>query len=228
MRKFARILMVGMVAAFGTVGLASTAQAASPTFTVWDASTYEYFWQCDGTAPYTCRTLSGGMLVQVTVANGPRNTPITLGYRIEDITTTAGADYTGTTGSVTVPSGQYVTRIPIPIVNDGVLEPAETLRVRLTSSSVGGDFSDTGIGTIHNGSGMPDDCTLFRPDGQSFGVTCTNRPPTARWQVEVECGEDWPMFVYVQGPIVNGNGTSTASCSGTGLPYIHGWWVRLN
>ena len=82
---------------------------------------------------------------------------------------------------MTIPAGWNNIQITIPIVNDGVLEPDETLRVRLTSSSVGGNLGDTGIGTIFNGSSIPDDCTLFRPDGLSFGVTCTNRPPAARW-----------------------------------------------
>ena len=36
------------------------------------------------------------------------------------------------------------------------------------------------------------------------------------------------MLVYVRGPIITGNGTSTASCSRTGLPSIHGWWIPLD
>jgi hypothetical protein len=226
-RKVLRALTVAAAAALATVGAVPTAHAATPVFTVWDGTGAEYYWNCSGTAPYTCTKHSSFMGVQVTVSNAPRNVPITVGYRVEGITATAGADFTGTTGTITMPAGWFVGWIYIPVVDDAVPEPTETVRVRLTSSSVGGNISDTGIASILNDGSIPRDCTPFRPDGQSYGWTCTNRPPTERWQIEVECGEDWPMFVYVRGNIVTGNGTATATCAGTGLPFVHGWRIVL-
>jgi len=217
--------MVAVTAALIALGISPAAQAANrAVFTVWDSSGIEYYKQCSDTPPFPCGTFSGGLRAQITVANAPKNTAITLTYQIEDITATAGADYTGpTTGTVTIPANWGVGwTSTIPLVNDGVAEPNETLRIRLTSSSVGGNISDTGIGTIYDGGTIPEDCDLLRPDSQSFSITCTNRPATQRWKVEVTCGEEWPMFVYPQGNIVTGNGTSAATCTGTGLPY-RGW-----
>ncbi len=222
MRAIARLVTVTAAAALVTLGLApAAAQAASRTvFTVWDAGGYEYYKQCSDTPPYPCGTFNGGTLVQVTVANPARPyRTITAGWQIVDITTTAGADYTGpTSGTLTIPAGQTVTTISIPYVNDGVAEPDETFRVRLTSSSVpGADISDTGIGTIWDGGAVPADCDLSRPDAQSVSMTCTNRPPTEQWYVGAQCGEEWPHFQLVNGNIVTGNGTSTARC--TTLPF---------
>lgn len=229
-RRIVRILTVAAVTALAAVGMAPVAQAANRVvFTVWDSSGIEYYKQCSNVPPFTCGTFNGGMLTQITVANAPRNTPITVTYQIDGITATPGLDYTGpTTGTVTIPAGWGVGWTPtLPMVNDGVPEPNETVRVRILSSSVGGNISDTGIGTIYDGGPIPVDCDLFRPDSQSFSMTCSNRPATQRWKVEVECGEDWPMFVYVQGNIVTGNGTSSATCTGTGLPYIHWGYIVL-
>lgn len=65
-------------------------------------------------------------------------------------------------------------------------------------------------------------CALSRPGSQSFSMTCTDRPATEQWQVEVECGLEWPRYAYVRGGVVTGNGTSSATYTGTGLPYL-GW-----
>lgn len=225
MRTILRLFTVAVVAALVTFGLQPPAHAAKQAvFTVWDASGLEFVKSCSNTPPYPCGTSSSGTLVQITVANRPTpSATITLGYQLENITATAPADYgPATTGTVTVAPYQYVTVIPIGHVNDGVTEPNETYRVRLTSSSVGGNISDTGITTIYDGGNMPVDCDLFRPDGDSFSITCTNRPPTEHWYTEVSCYEEWPMIIYVDGNEVIGNGTSTATCAGTGLPF-RGW-----
>jgi hypothetical protein len=217
-----RTLMVAVTTVLMTAGFASAAHASNqPVFTVWDGSGNEYYKTCANTPPYSCGTFNGSMAFQITVANQPQNTAVTVNYRIEDITTTAGLDYPGpTTGSIVIPAGWGVGWVSFPVTNDGVAEPDETLRVRITSTSVGGNFTDTGLGTLYNGGTIPEDCTLSRPDSLSFSMTCTNRPATQRWQVEVTCGRDWPRYVYVRGPIVTGSGTSGATCAGTGHPFL--------
>lgn len=46
-------------------------------------------------------------------------------------------------------------------MNDGVAEIDETLRLRLTSSNVGGNISDTGIGMIYDGGTIPELWPMF-------------------------------------------------------------------
>jgi hypothetical protein len=211
MRSAFRILAVTAVAALCGLGLLPAAHAAGPVFTVWDGSSYEYYKSCTTSPPYSCGANSLSMYLQISVAN--RTGPITLGYQITDITATAGQDYTfPTSGTVTIPSGQYVTGLHIPLVNDGVTEPNETFRVRLTSSSAGGDISDTGIGTIWDAGQIPLDCNLNRTDSMTVSMTCTNRPPTQRWFHNIQCGKGWTSE-SVNGPTITGNGTSTARCA---------------
>jgi Calx-beta domain len=182
-------------------------------FTVWDGSSYEYYKTCSATAPFTCGTFAQTMYLQITDSSA-RSVPITLGYHIEDITATAGQDYTfPVNGTVTIPANQYGTALFIPLVVDGITEPAETFRVHLTSSSVGGDISDTGIGTIYNDGLIPADCSLSRSSLYTVSMTCTNRPPTQQWRNSAQCGEEYPHVAFVNGPIVTGNGTSTTTCT---------------
>ncbi len=217
MRQVLRPLLIAAAAALialaGSPAQAAQAAQSSEVFTVWDGGSYEYDKTCSSTAPFTCGTFAQSMYVQITGSYPPRNVAITLGYRIEDITTTAGQDYTlPTTGTVTMPAGQYVTGLFVPLVVDGIAEPSETFRVHLTSSSVGGDISDTGIGTITNDGLIPADCSLSRSDLYTVSMSCTNRPPTQRWQNAADCGTEWPHYEYAAGPIVTGNGTSTTQC----------------
>lgn len=212
-----RLLTLVATAALVTIGLAPVAQAAKPqppaTFTVYDGASYEYVKTCANTAPFACGTFAQNMFVQIVGPYPPKSFPITLGFAIDPITATPGADYTVTSGTATIPANQYVTSIWIPLVADGVAEPDETFRVRLTSSSIGGNLSDTGIGTIWNDGQIPPDCTLSKSDLRTTSMACTDRPPTQRWQHIVTCGEHGWGYIFAYGPEVTGNGTSTAVCT---------------
>jgi hypothetical protein len=222
MRHVLRSFLVAAAAVLIVLGMQPSAHAAvrpakggggGEVFTVWDGSSYEYFKTCADTAPFTCGTFGESMYVQITGTYPAKTFAITLGYHIEDITTTAGADYTlPVDGTVTIPANQYVTGLWVPLVVDGVAEPNETFRVHLTSSSVGGNISDTGIGTIWNDGLIPADCNLSRSGLYTVSMTCTNRPPTQQWYNAASCGEEWPHVEYVDGPTVTGNGTSTSQC----------------
>jgi hypothetical protein len=118
-----------------------------------------------------------------------------------------------TTGTVTIPAGQYVTGLNIPIIVDSTTEPSETFQVSLTSSSVGGDISDTGIGTITDGGLIPLDCNLSQSDSKTVSMTCGGRPPAQQWYNSASCGEEWPHVAYADGNVVTGNGTSTTYCT---------------
>lgn len=214
MRTLRTLLLIVAAGALMTLGVAAPAQAAGPTFKVSDGGAWEYHRTCADVAPFACGDRTQTMYMQVVGPWPPRSYPITLGYVIEPITATAGVDYTGTTGTVTIPAGQYVASIPIPVVNDRVAEPNETLRVRLTSSSVGGNISDTGIGTIFNDGAIPADCTLFKPDLATTTMTCTGRPAGQTWRHVVDCFDthSWGML-REYGPVVAGNGSSTTVCT---------------
>ncbi|SRR6266487_134825 len=212
-RRILRALVMAAVALLVTLGMQPAAHAADDeVFTVWDGSSYEYYKTCSATPPYPCSTNPQTMYVQITDSS-PKSFAITLGYRIEDITTTAGQDYTlATTGTVVIPANQNVTGLFVPLVADGVAEPSETFRVHLTSSSVGGNISDTGIGTIWNDGLIPGDCSLSRSSLYTVAMSCSGRPPTQQWRSIGNCGEEWPHVTSVLGPIVTGNGTSSTTC----------------
>ncbi|WP_412543931.1 Calx-beta domain-containing protein [Longispora sp. K20-0274] len=214
MRLISRLITAAAALAMVTLGLAPAAQAASPNvFTVADGSSYEYYKDCQVVAPYACGTNATSMYILISDTYPGKGYPITLGYQLEPITATAGADYTGTTGTVTIPAGTYQAQLLIPIVNDGAAEGSETFRVRLTSSSSGGTFTDTGIGTILDEGQIPLDCDLSKPNVATTSLACTNRPGTQNWQLVVDCFEGAWGYRRAYGPAVTGSGTSTAVCS---------------
>ena len=219
MRTILRTIAFAGAAALVAFGLAPAAQAANlhTLLTVGDGSSYEYTKRCLDDAPYTCSTRTGSISIMIQVTDRPKNTAITVGYQIVDITTTAGQDYTApTSGTVTIPTTAAQAYVQIPIVNDGVAEPSETFRVRLTSSSVTADISDTGLGTIQDSGQIPPDCDMTRIAGSTVSMTCTNRPPTQRWQILLYC-IGFGLQDEAYGNIVTGNGTSTADCA---TPYV--------
>lgn len=219
MRTVLRVLAMAAVAALVTVGLLPAAQAKppgpgnQPVFDVLDGAAYEYEKTCTNTEPYTCGTSVGRVFVHVGVQNRPNPlAPITVGWAIDPVTATYGVDYTGpTSGTLTIPTNSSQVAVIVPLVIDGLAEPTETFRLRLTSSSVGGTISDTGIGNIWNDGRIPPDCDLSRPGSDVVSMTCTARPSGQQWRLmqgTVETG--WGVLVGY-GNTVTGNGTSTAT-----------------
>lgn len=227
MRPVVRLITAAAALALGAMALAPTAEAANnPTFSVLDAQSYEYHKDCSTQGPpYPCPTTNTTMYVEIWTPLPVRRQGI-FGYAIDAITATQGVDYTGTTGTAVMAANTNFAFIAIPVTMDGVAEPSETLRVRLTSSSIGGNISDTGIGTILNDGQIPADCTLTRPVLMQTSIACTNRPPTQRWQTSVTCYDSggWG-YVRAEGPVVTGNGTSVAECDEIdyeyGNPYFY-------
>ncbi|HEU4350169.1 MAG TPA: Calx-beta domain-containing protein [Actinoplanes sp.] len=215
MRTVIRLVTAAATAALGVLALVPTAQAAqSPTFTMGDTPAYEYQKDCSTQGPpFACPTSSVTMYVEIWTPL-PIRRQATFGYAIDPITATQGVDYTGTTGTVVMAANTNFAFIAIPITNDGVSEPTETFRVRLTSSSIGGNISDTAIGSILNDGQIPADCTLSRPSLKVTSLACTNRPASQNWRFEITCYDSggWG-YVRAYGAIVTGNGTSTAECA---------------
>lgn len=223
MKPVTRLLTAAAAMALGALALVPTAQAAQPqTFTVGDTSAYEYTKDCSTQGPpFACTSNSTIMLFEILTYPTVRR-DVTFGYRIEAITATEGVDYIGTTGTTVMRANTNFAFVQIPIIMDGVAEPSETLRFRITSSSIGGNINDIGTGTIVNDGQIPADCTLTRPSLMVTSMACTNRPPTQRWQIEITCydGGGWG-YVRATGEIITGNGTSTAVCDR--IDYEYGW-----
>lgn len=213
-RIISRLFVPAAVAAMAAFCLVPAAQAGPVVFTVDGGTAYEYLKTCSPAAPYPCGTYAQSVRLQVVAPYPPRSQPITLGFAVDALTATAGADYTVTSGTVVVPGGQYVTSIVIPLVVDGAAEGTETFRVRLTSSSIGGNISDTAIGASWNDGQIPSDCTLSKSDLVTTSLACTARPAAQHWRHVVTCAVvgGWGAL-RADGPTVTGSGTSTAVCT---------------
>jgi len=240
--RIAAVTCAALVAAFGLLPV-TPAAAKPPAQTSFDVihidgagtvfHNYEYRWACEVYSPFECYTYGGHVVIQIIVNNRPTRplAPVTVNYAIDDITAVHGVDYGGpTSGTLTIPAsppGHNDVQLAIPIIDTGsVGAPDKTLRVRLTGSSVpGANISDTAIGIIHSAGQIPRDCTPSRADGESFSTTCTGRPAGSQWRVSVTCLEGF-HGVTVYGPTITGNGTSSATCTGTGFNFYY-WDFQL-
>jgi len=214
MRSILRVLV--MISAFALVlfGQAQVANAAQRTVTVDDFAAYEGSWSCTADPPFGCSIHAGRLQFQIHMSPSPKQA-VTLGWQLEDITATAGQDYTGpTSGTVIFPANGFVTYVYVPLVNDGVAEANETVRFRITSSSIPANITDTAIGTIQDGSQVPTDCTVTQTDYDNMFMTCTSRPPAQHWHLRALCAGIGGGDLF-DGNVVTGNGTSAIDpCGG--------------
>ncbi len=214
MRAILRTSTVAAAAALAMIGLMPAAEATRTVIRVSDMASFEYHKSCSDTPPFPCGTFGNTMFFMVQVSDRPRPyAPITVGFQIDNGTAVAGQDFQGaTSGTVTIPANAFQAYVVVTTVVDTVTEPTETFSVRLTSSSVPADISDTAVGTIHDGGVIPFDCDLSRSDAVTVSMTCSNRPVDQQWLHTILCGEDW-RSISVNGNTVTGNGTSTARCT---------------
>lgn len=216
MRTIRHLLMVGLAAVIATFTLLPAVPAAAApkaTITAGVGFSYEYVNTCQQTAPFACSVSDGVLSITVQVANRPTPaSPITVGYQIVDVTTTAGLDYTGpTSGTVTIPSTANWVMLTVPVVRDSVAESSERFDVRLTSASVPADLSDIGWAYIWNGGRIPADCVESATSSHDRSLTCSNRPAGQQWRIQLECFF-WTGPDSRFGNIVTGNGRSDVTC----------------
>ena len=80
---------------------------------------------------------------------------VTVEYATSDGTATAGADYTATSGTLTFNPGETTQTVSVPVLNDAVDDPGETMTLTL-SNAVNAQITDaTATGTIENSDPMP-------------------------------------------------------------------------
>jgi hypothetical protein len=78
----------------------------------------------------------------------PKPTAITVSYGTQ-ATTAGAADYTGKSGSITIPANSASGVISITVKSDAAVEASETFKVKLTAVSAGASIQfGTGTGTI--------------------------------------------------------------------------------
>ncbi|HEX6873403.1 MAG TPA: Calx-beta domain-containing protein [Micromonosporaceae bacterium] len=227
MKQIMRVTMAAVVG-LGALVLAAPAQAGKPpgrTFSVMDSQSYEYRKDCSTQSPYPCTTSTQTLYVEIWTSTTVSQ-QVTFGYQIDPISATEGLDYTGTSGTAVMAANTNFAFIAIPVINDGVAESSETLRVRLTSSTMAGDISDTGTGTILNDGQIPADCSLSRSSLMVTSMECTSRPPTQTWQIQITCYDSGAWgYVRAYGQLVTGNGTSVVECTRVdyeyGEPYFY-------
>ena len=81
-------------------------------------------------------------------------------------TASEGSDYTAITHSVTIPAGSTTATITIPVINDAVVEPTETVAVTLTGIAAAIPTSRW---------------TPIRPISRPAGTSLTTTAPRSRW-----------------------------------------------
>lgn len=216
MHTIRRLAAVTLAAVLTSVGLLPAQPAAAgnqSSVDIWDHSTFEYNKTCSSQS--TCNNISGTSLrFVVNVLNRPKpNHAIDIDWALVDVTTSAGADYTGpTSGRITLAPRQSQASLVFPVVNDGVGEPTETVELHITDISESVDISDVGVGTIRDGAQIPEDCTLGFVDTFERSLTCNERPAGQDWHLNVLCLSFGIEGVAI-GNTVTGNGSSNARCN---------------
>ncbi|MDG6104312.1 VWA domain-containing protein [Dactylosporangium aurantiacum] len=80
--------------------------------------------------------------------SGTSTDPVSVNFATANGTATAGADYTGRTGTVTFTPGQTSRPVTVPIIDDAVDETDETFTVTLSGAAGAGIADGSGLGTI--------------------------------------------------------------------------------
>jgi len=124
---------LGTSVATGTI----TNDDANPKLVVSDASKLE---GNSGTTPLTFTVA----MVPVSVSD------VTVDYATSDGTATAGSDYTGTSGTLTIPAGQGSGTIAVSVSGDKTYEPNETVTLTLSNPAGASIVVGTATGTILN------------------------------------------------------------------------------
>lgn len=83
----------------------------------------------------------------VITQSSPSSLPTTFTFTTTPGTATAGLDYTGFSGTVTIPAGSTSVTVNIPIINDTIFEPNQTFAVAI-SAPVNATLGATTTGTV--------------------------------------------------------------------------------
>ena len=90
---------------------------------------------------------AGSVVITVTRVDGATGS-VTVDYATSNGTANAGSDYTSTSGTLTFNQGQTSQTFSIPIVNDNVFEPDETINIALTNPTGGASLGTPATATL--------------------------------------------------------------------------------
>ncbi|HLM59524.1 MAG TPA: Calx-beta domain-containing protein, partial [Pyrinomonadaceae bacterium] len=90
----------------------------------------------------------------VTLSSGSTNS-VTVNYATADVTATAGADYTATSGTLTFAPGETTKTISVPVIGDTIDESNETFKILLSNGANASINDGEGIGTITDDDDAP-------------------------------------------------------------------------
>ncbi len=96
---------------------------------------------------YSTSENSGSVSITVT-RSGDTTSTASVDFATANGTALAGADYTGTPGTITFAAGETSKTISVPILTDAVYEPDETFTVTLTSASTNASLGSLVTATI--------------------------------------------------------------------------------
>jgi len=88
-------------------------------------------------ATYSVAEDAGAVLVRVLRGTDDANASVTVDYATTDVSATNGVDYAATSGTLSFAPGEKVKVVPVPILNDGVKEAAESFRLNLSNPTGG-------------------------------------------------------------------------------------------
>lgn len=141
-----KLLVVAVVGAGFPLLAAAPALAAKPAtaVSIADSSVIEG------------NTGSANMSFRISASGAKYSGNLTVQYATADGTATAGADYTATSGTATLPSnGCRCTNVTVPVLGDGLAEGTETFVVNLSNPSKGTIARGQATGTIFDDEGTP-------------------------------------------------------------------------
>ena len=88
-----------------------------------------------------------GMVVSL---SAPAASPVSVHYRTEDVTATAGEDYVAASGTLDLPAGQTAVTVPLSVMGDTAVESDETLALVLEEPQGAPLAFGSGVATIVN------------------------------------------------------------------------------
>jgi hypothetical protein len=104
---------------------------------------------------------------------GPAEQDVTVDYATEDGTAIGGVDYTPTTGTVTIATGQSSATVSIPIIRDAAVEGRETFGLRLSNATGAAIRDDLATVTLIDDDGFAITDVASAEGGGSMTFTVT-------------------------------------------------------
>jgi hypothetical protein len=202
---------LGTVLVAGTVLAAAPANAAAATAFVRSDLKTQYNVTCASAS--TCNTITTATLNIAFGRTGSTTSSLGIFYKVVNVTAVNGVDFsTPATGEEIIPVGQTTVNLSIPLLHS-VFGAYKYFSVEITGTTTPITISNsTATGGIEGGN-IPSDCSFTWMGGLSLALSCTGRPATQVWNLEVYCS----LFIHgmpsgVAGNQVTGDGTSTATC----------------